>query len=375
MEEAKNNVKEDILAPKSKSKRKKGPGLILAIVIIVILAAIVWQGGALVNKLKQDNSVESTEVMSFTIEKGLTEQETDLFLDSIKKRISNFELDLTNPKLEIKDNNVTITLSEQLPASFNKDDFINYILATPIFELLVQNDPANVKLSEAEIAQMEEYNSQAKTKAEDILAQVLANPDSFADLAKANSDDAGSKDVGGAYQGVTKGQFVPEYEEVLFNQLAVGEIYGELVKSQFGYHVIKKDAEVGEGDERKIDTSHILIKTISEAELLAPKQWLNSELSGIYLDRVDYIVNANNISLKIIFNEAGRNLFSEITKANLGKQIALLFDGTPLVTPTIDHEITGGEIVVNGDYPEDQVKLFVARINTGAVHSRLILTQ
>ena len=67
----------------------------------------------------------------------------------------------------------------------------------------------------------------------------LNKGEDFAALAKELSTDTGSKDNGGVYKGVQRGQFIPEFEKVAFDQLQPGEYTKTPVKSQYGYHVIK----------------------------------------------------------------------------------------------------------------------------------------
>jgi len=81
---------------------------------------------------------------------------------------------------------------------------------------------------------------EAKAKAEELLAQVKANPASFPMLAMVNTDDTGSKQNGGSYDNITKGQMVKPFNDYLFNN-PVGSI--GIVETEFGYHVIKVDAK------------------------------------------------------------------------------------------------------------------------------------
>ncbi len=76
----------------------------------------------------------------------------------------------------------------------------------------------------------------SEDEAKKLLVRVEAGED-FAQLAKENSGDAGSKTQGGMLGYFGKGQMVPQFEEAAF-ALKKGEV-SKPVQSQFGWHVIK----------------------------------------------------------------------------------------------------------------------------------------
>jgi peptidyl-prolyl cis-trans isomerase D len=76
----------------------------------------------------------------------------------------------------------------------------------------------------------------ARAKAEAILAQLRNNPAEFAKLAKAESQDPGSAELGGDLGVVEKGAFVKPVEEAIY-KLKQGEI-SAVVPSEYGFHII-----------------------------------------------------------------------------------------------------------------------------------------
>jgi peptidyl-prolyl cis-trans isomerase D len=77
----------------------------------------------------------------------------------------------------------------------------------------------------------------AKAKAEAVLADVRKNPADFAKIAKAQSQDPGSAELGGDLGTIEKGTLVKPVEDAIY-ALKDGEV-SNLVQSEFGYHVIK----------------------------------------------------------------------------------------------------------------------------------------
>lgn len=79
-----------------------------------------------------------------------------------------------------------------------------------------------------------------KAKAVQLLLQAKQNPAKFAELAKLNSQDPGSAANGGDLGFFARGMMVKPFDDAVF-ALKVGEI-SELVRSDFGFHIIKLTA-------------------------------------------------------------------------------------------------------------------------------------
>lgn len=115
-----------------------------------------------------------------------------------------------------------VSVSEQeILAEWNQRPHADTVQAAHI--LFAISDPAK----EAEV----------KAEAEGVLKRVKAGQEAFAALAMKHSDDAESAKQGGFLGPFQKGQMVKEFEDAAF-AMKPGEI-SELVRSEYGYHIIK----------------------------------------------------------------------------------------------------------------------------------------
>jgi peptidyl-prolyl cis-trans isomerase D len=96
--------------------------------------------------------------------------------------------------------------------------------------------PEQVRASHILLKTEGKDDAAVKKQAEDLLAQ-LKKGANFEELAKKNSQDEGSAVKGGDLDFFGRGAMVPEFDKVAF-ELQPGQL-SDVVKSQFGYHIIK----------------------------------------------------------------------------------------------------------------------------------------
>jgi peptidyl-prolyl cis-trans isomerase SurA len=157
-----------------------------------------------------------------------------------------------------------------------RDDIHNILVAQQMQQKVVSDikvSPADVRTyynsipsdslplinTEVEIGQLvkkpvvsEEAKKAAREKLEGYRQRVLAG-ESMSVIAALYTEDPGSVKTGGRYDGIARGQFVPEFEAVSF-RLKPGEV-SEIFESAFGYHFIQLIARRGE----LVDVRHILV--------------------------------------------------------------------------------------------------------------------
>ena len=113
------------------------------------------------------------------------------------------------------------------------------------------------KRYEEEVAGRVRQRKEARAKAEQLLAQLKAAPEKFAELAREHSQDPGSAARGGDLDYFGRGAMVKPFEEAVF-RLKEGQMSG-IVETEFGYHIIRLSGirKGAAGEQRR--ASHILL--------------------------------------------------------------------------------------------------------------------
>lgn len=168
-----------------------------------------------------------------------------------------------------------------------------------------------VKASHILIKTDNHSDEEARKIAEKAKADLDGGAD-FAELAKKISEDEGSKVKGGDLGFFSRGRMVKPFEEAAF-ALEVGEV-SDLVKSQFGYHIIRKAAHDQEKtrpiEEVKGSISSILKRNKARESGTAEAQKFIDLVEG----GKDFETAANELSLEV----QGTPFFDEDRNSNLG---------------------------------------------------------
>ena len=290
--------------------------------------------------------------------------------DVIERRINSFGVGEPLIQTAHYGNNDYIIV--ELPGIKDIEEAKKRIKDTPFLEF--KEEAGEKDLTEAN-KMFDSANAETKKKAEDVLKRALKGED-FGALAKEFSQDPGSKENGGDLNFVKKGMFVPEFDKVIFEGgLQNGQIYPDLVETQFGWHIIKFIESRGEGDEKEAHAAHILFPKQSAANYpdLAYK---STGLSGKNLKSASVTFANQGLSepqVSLKFDAEGTELFAQLTKRNLDKTIAIYLDNQVISAPRVNTEILNGEAVITGNFGLDEAKQLAGRLNEGALPIPLTL--
>ena len=117
----------------------------------------------------------------------------------------------------------------------------------------------------------------ARAKAEDLLKQIKAGAN-FAELAKKNSDDPGSKDAGGELPMIATGSLDPAYARAAM-ALSPGQT-SDVVRSQFGYHIIQTEQKQAASTRSLAEVKDEISGKLSAQRTVAAQNAFAGQLAG-----------------------------------------------------------------------------------------------
>ena len=102
--------------------------------------------------------------------------------------------------------------------------------------------------------------------------------------------------------------------------------------------------------------------------------YVETGLTGRYLKRARLEFSgsqsgglANEPLVMVDFNAEGKELFAELTRANVGAQLAIFLDNDLKSSPVIREAITGGTAVISGSFTPEEARELVRNLNIGAL--------
>ncbi|MDR3339275.1 MAG: hypothetical protein LBT25_04105 [Candidatus Symbiothrix sp.] len=138
---------------------------------------------------------------------------------------------------------------------------------------------------------------------------------------------------------------------LIFNNLNVKDLFPEAIQFKW----TKKPVHVGDND-----LFYGLISLKNAASIYINQQTVE-KLSGYKSDQGD----SEEIHLK--FNQEQARLFSEISRHNIDKSLAIVLDNNVLCSPIIHSEIKTGDLSINGRFTLEDVKYLTAIIKGGVL--------
>ncbi|MBN2704323.1 MAG: peptidylprolyl isomerase [Pontiellaceae bacterium] len=132
----------------------------------------------------------------------------------------------------------------------------------------------------------EEAKAEKKAELERIRADIIAGNITFADAASMYSEDPDSKDNGGEYEKVLKGQMYPELDAALFSQ-KIGEV-GEIIETSYGYHILTVSKRHSPKFFEEMSDDELAAVVAREKEMILDA-YMKSLLEGVDVKWVDLI--------------------------------------------------------------------------------------
>lgn len=122
-------------------------------------------------------------------------------------------------------------------------------------------------------------------------------------------------------------------------------------------------------DPIKVQTDLALLQTEEEIDTYIANIYQPAVLTGGNLSKANLIFDPTSRQplVTLDFDSTGSDIFAQVTRDNIGKEMAIFLDGQIISNPIIQGEITGGTAQINGTFTPNEAKDLVNSLNFGAL--------
>lgn len=127
-------------------------------------------------------------------------------------------------------------------------------------------------------------------------------------------------------------------------------------------------------------TAQLKFREASDSGVISPEATLSAEmmfpvetnLTGADLKSAQVTYGSNrgaqtSPQVGLQFREQGAKKFADITKRNVGRELAIFLDDQLITAPVVQQEIIGGNAVINGNFSVEGAKQLAVQLNAGAL--------
>lgn len=242
---------------------------------------------------------------SLTVTETQIEQEQDRRMNyfiqqfgSEERFVAFYGKSVDDFKSDLKDNVRDLLLAQQMQGKITNDITVTPNEVKAFYEAIPEDSIPFINV-EVEVGQIvkkpaitQEAKKEAREKIASIRQRIMKGESSFATMAALYSQDPGSASKGGLYEGIQRGQFVPEWDAWAF-KMKPNEI-SEVFETVYGYFIIQLIQRRGD----IVDARSLLIAPAIEAtDLLNAKLALDSVYEKIsHTDSISFAVAADRYS-------------------------------------------------------------------------------
>jgi preprotein translocase subunit SecD len=129
----------------------------------------------------------------------------------------------------------------------------------------------------------------------------------------------------------------------------------------------------------KTDPALLASTTLSTTTLAAiiDSQYDPAVLTGRYVDKatIEFDQRTGSPQVGLEFNAEGKDLFDQLTKANIGNIVGIFLDGNAISLPRVNDEIKDGKAIITGSFTVTEARDLARNLNYGALPVKIDLVQ